>query len=126
MCEGSVGVGSWSSWVSVGGLNRNRSLVLNVHGSWVSVGRLLSSGLLSLELELEEFDFLLLLEESEFGFLGREVVLLGLLLLVVLSVEDEPCEETTAEFDELRVAVVIAVALSFLRGPVASGAAVAA
>ena len=78
------------------------------------------------ELELEEFDFLLLLEESEFGFLGRGVVLLGLLLLVVFSVEEEPCEETTAEFDELRVAVVIAVALSFLRGPVASGAAVAA
>ena len=98
------------NWVSV--LHANRSAVGGVLGS-----------LLSLELHLEEFDFLLLLKESEFGLFDRGVVFLGLLLL---AVEDEAGDEVAAKADELRVAVVIAVALGLMGSPVASGSAVAA
>ena len=82
------------------------------------------SGLLSLlglELEFEELDFLLLLEECEFGFpvdLGCGVVL--------LAVEDQAGEEVSSEANELRGAVVVAVALAFLCGEVDGVLAVAA
>ena len=92
-----------------------------LHANRSAIGGVLGS-LLSLELHFEEFDFLLLLQESEFGLFDRGVVFLSLLLL---AVEDESCNEVAAQANELRVAVVIAVASGLIGSPVASGLAVA-
>ena len=46
--------------------------------------------------------------------------------MTLLAVEDQAGEEIAADVDELRVAIVTAVALALTGGPVASGAAVAA
>ena len=46
--------------------------------------------------------------------------------LALLAVEDQAGEQVAADVDELRVAVVVAVALALTGSPVASGAAVAA
>ena len=95
----------------------NRNAVLNVNRSAVL------GSLLGLELQFQQFDFLLLLHESELGFSRCGVVGLGLALL---AVEDQAGEQVAADADELRVAVVIAVALAFTGSPVASSTAVAA
>ena len=105
------------SWVGVSRVNG----ISVLHANRSAVGGVLGS-LLSLELHFEEFDFLLLLQESEFGLLDRGVVFWSLFLL---AVEDESGNEVAAKANELRVAVVIAVASGLIGSPVASSVAVA-
>ena len=99
------------NWVGV--LHANRNAVGGVLGS-----------LLSLELHFEEFDFLLLLQESEFGLFDGGVVFWSLSLL--LAVEDEAGDEVAAKANELRVAVVIAVTRGLIGSQFTSFFAVAA
>ena len=99
-------------WIARHGLN-----VLNVDAS--AVGAVL---LLELQLELEDFNFLLLAEDGELGLAGGGALGFSLLLL---AVEDEASDEVAAESDELGLSGVAAVEGVFVGLPGACVAAVA-
>ena len=109
---------AWDRSVGVRGVDgAYRNAVLNVNRSAVL------SSLLGLELHFQQFDFLLLLHQSHLGLHGCGGSRLSLALL---AVQDQAGEQVAADADELRVAVVVPVALGLTGSPVASGLAVAA
>ena len=110
---GSVGASVGGLWVARHGLN-----VLNVDASAVGAGLLL----LELQLELEDFNFLLLTQDGELGLAGRGALGFSLLLL---AVEDEASDEVPADADELGLSGVVAIESVFVGLPGASVAAVA-
>ena len=90
---------------------------MNVDAS--AVGAVL---LLQLQLELEDFNFLLLAEDGELGLAGGGARGFSLLLL---AVEDEASDEVAAEADELGLSGVVAIESVFVGLPGACVAAVA-
>jgi len=78
--------------------------------------------LLELQLELEDFNFLLLTQDGELGLAGRGALGFGLFLL---AVEDEASDEVAAKADELGLGGMVAIESVFVGLPVACIAAVA-